>query len=261
MPSISFDRAASYYNATRAFPPGAAEQIAQSLASRLPAQSHLLEIGVGTGRIALPLMRCGLRLTGVDISINMMAQLKKVHLKDRKGINLVLADATSAPFPSGVFNGVVGVHVLHLIPGWLQALQEARRVLKPGGHILLGGDGHPTDLPFHQLRRQLWAYLGARGVKETRYVSHDFAEVKAALQEMGASSSEWIAAEWEETYTLAELLDLFEKRIWSSTWDVPDDLYAAGIRRLRRWAARKFADLNEPQRMPGRFSWLEFSFP
>jgi ubiquinone/menaquinone biosynthesis C-methylase UbiE len=55
--SINFDRAASYYDETRGFPAGVEEQVGAFIAQsvNLDANSRVLEVGVGTGRIALPL--------------------------------------------------------------------------------------------------------------------------------------------------------------------------------------------------------------
>jgi ubiquinone/menaquinone biosynthesis C-methylase UbiE len=74
MSAISFDRAAEYYDQTRALPDALMEELVRILLSELPA-GRCLEIGIGTGRIALPLMRRGVEIYGVDISIAMLRML------------------------------------------------------------------------------------------------------------------------------------------------------------------------------------------
>src|SRR5579859_1265503 len=78
MSSISFDPVAHAYDHTRGYPPGVEQSIVASLEriARATAQSAFLEIGVGTGRIALPLASLGHDYTGIDISEKMLAQLE-----------------------------------------------------------------------------------------------------------------------------------------------------------------------------------------
>src|SRR5258708_22817299 len=77
MPSLSFDPVAHVYDATRGYPTGVAQQIAQSIADAVKATPHtkFLEVGIGTGRIAFPLASRGHMYTGVDISERMVEQL------------------------------------------------------------------------------------------------------------------------------------------------------------------------------------------
>ena len=55
---------------------------------------------------------------------------------------LAQADATRLPFAAGTFGSVLAVHVLHLIPDWRVAVDEAVRVLRPGGALVAS---FPTD--------------------------------------------------------------------------------------------------------------------
>ncbi len=68
-PLISFDRAVDYYDQTRGFPPGVAEQVAGTAAGMLAPNSAVIEVGIGTGRIAKPLAAMGYKIFGLDISI------------------------------------------------------------------------------------------------------------------------------------------------------------------------------------------------
>ena len=67
--NVVFDRAAGYYDQTRSLPPHEAAQLADALWQVLgvTAATHVLEIGIGTGRIAGPLVQRGLTMTGVDL--------------------------------------------------------------------------------------------------------------------------------------------------------------------------------------------------
>ncbi len=74
--SVSFDRAAEYYDRTRALPPELAARQTEMLAGALAGRSRVLEIGVGTGRIALPLWQSGVPVVGLDLSAPMLHRLR-----------------------------------------------------------------------------------------------------------------------------------------------------------------------------------------
>ena len=71
MPSVSFDRAAEYYDATRSLPPAVTESTISALVTLLRGR-RVLEFGAGTGRFSVPLQRAGVALTPVDISRRML---------------------------------------------------------------------------------------------------------------------------------------------------------------------------------------------
>ncbi len=80
--SVSFDRAAAFYDATRLTAFEGIEDAIAVLDAHLPEGGTTLEIGVGTGALALPLARVGRRVVGVDLSGAMLAKLVE---KDRRG--------------------------------------------------------------------------------------------------------------------------------------------------------------------------------
>src|SRR5438270_4345647 len=73
--SISFEQAAGYYDQTRVSSPELDLAISSLLAPELEPRGLCLEIGVGTGRIALPLSRAGVRMVGIDLSPAMLSRL------------------------------------------------------------------------------------------------------------------------------------------------------------------------------------------
>jgi hypothetical protein len=73
--SVNFDRAAEYYDVTRALPDEAMAKLLGVLAPELAARQPCLEIGVGTGRIALPLHGQGIAMAGADIAEAMLRRL------------------------------------------------------------------------------------------------------------------------------------------------------------------------------------------
>src|SRR5262245_36855806 len=100
----NFDRAAEYYDETRGFPPGVDAKVAAWIAETvgLSPESRLLEVGVGTGRIAVPLAAHVGQIVGVDIARAMMA---RIHQKSpAKPIDLAEADAQHLPFAANSFD-------------------------------------------------------------------------------------------------------------------------------------------------------------
>ena len=70
----SFDRIAAVYDATRQLPADIEESIVAGIARHTGASAatRFLEVGVGTGRIALPLVRRGHHLCGIDSATAMI---------------------------------------------------------------------------------------------------------------------------------------------------------------------------------------------
>lgn len=114
----------------------------------------LLDVGCGTGALlaaaqAVP----GVRAVGADFSPEMLAVAHARLGPDPRGpVALVAADALALPFGDGAFDAVVSNSVLHFLPDPPAALTEWRRVLRPGGRLVVtdwcadGLTGRATDL-------------------------------------------------------------------------------------------------------------------
>src|SRR5215211_5157710 len=159
MPGVSFDRAAEYYDATRGYRDGSAERIRDAIVAHTGAgpSTRWLELGVGTGRIALPFIRAGYDYTGVDISQAMMDRLAGKLAQDPSRptyrFELRHGDITELPFEDSTFDIIIMLHVLHLVADWQAVLREARRALRPNGWLLLGYDDGPSeDAPIDTVR-------------------------------------------------------------------------------------------------------------
>ena len=87
-----------------------------------------LEIGVGTGRFASPL---GIQF-GVDPSKNMLKIAKQ------RGINVRLGFGELLPFRNGFFDYVAIINTLCFVRNTKKVLEEARRVLKKKGKLIIG---------------------------------------------------------------------------------------------------------------------------
>ena len=105
---------------------------------RIPvdAGERLLDVGCGTGLLLARLVgRSPFReLTGVDLSPGMVAQARR---RLPGSVRLLAGDAGALPFPPGSFDVVVSASSFHYWPAPARGLEEARRVLRPGGHLIL----------------------------------------------------------------------------------------------------------------------------
>lgn len=99
---------------------------------------HILEVGVGTG-IALPRYKPEHRITGVDLSPDMLTRARK-RVADRSLTNidgLQEMDASALDFPDRSFDAAVAMFLITVVPDPDKVLAEAVRVVKPGGRIVL----------------------------------------------------------------------------------------------------------------------------
>ena len=235
--SISFDRVANIYDATRGLPPQVSEQITDCILRLVAAtpETKFLEPGIGTGRIALPILQRGYSYTGVDISEKMLDELRHKLGDESSRLTLIQTDATSLPFSDDSFDVALTVHLLHLIPAWREVLAELRRVLKPDGLYLYCHDnaGPSARKNFDQQ----WETILARyGVKLAKYGAASNEEVIQVLQEQGAQLETVIAAQWQYERTVGELLESYAGRIYSTSWQIPEGVFSAVIQDLKDWS-------------------------
>lgn len=102
---------------------------------------RILDAGCGTGPLAAELRARGAVMTGLDGSAAML-EIARRRLGD--DVPLHLADlAQPLPFADATFDDVVASLVLHYLEDWDAPLAELRRVLRPGGRLILSVN-HPT---------------------------------------------------------------------------------------------------------------------
>jgi phosphatidylethanolamine/phosphatidyl-N-methylethanolamine N-methyltransferase len=99
---------------------------------------RVLEVGVGTG-ISLPQYRRELRITGIDLSPEMLAKARE--RVERHGLDNVEAllemDAANMTIEDASFDVVVAMYVLTAVPDPAAVMRECERVCRPGGEVLV----------------------------------------------------------------------------------------------------------------------------
>jgi SAM-dependent methyltransferase len=123
-----FEESAQKYDAWFDRNPWAYESEVLALKQFLAPQVRGLEIGVGTGRFAVPL--------GIEFGVEPAKSM--ADMARQRGIRVIRAVAEALPFRPDTFDLVLMVTVLCFLRDPFLALTEATRVLKPGGQILIG---------------------------------------------------------------------------------------------------------------------------
>jgi SAM-dependent methyltransferase len=261
MSAGAFDTAAASFDAARGFPAGVGEQVAQSAAAWIGQGARVLEVGVGTGRIARPLLALGVRVVGLDLARQMMEQLRATLPAGQPAPGLVQGDANCLPVAANAFDAVVSVHVLQLLADWSEAVSEVRRVLRPGGVFLNGYEWRPPDSPGARLMDRWRFILAAAGGPALAAGARDFGDLTAELAHSGAACDEQTVGQWSTTRTLRRQLETIEHRTGSVGSDQTKAVLVESLAQLRLWAAAEFGALDEPQRVPHRFVWQRFAWP
>jgi ubiquinone/menaquinone biosynthesis C-methylase UbiE len=113
----------------------------------------VLDIGTGSGRLAIELAKvrgCRFEITGLDISENMLLKAREnamgAGVEDQ--IDLVLATASNLPFPAKSFDLVISYASLHHWFEPVSVFNEAQRVAKENGTILIRDNQRVYGNPF-----------------------------------------------------------------------------------------------------------------
>ncbi len=162
------------------------------------ARGDVLEIAVGTG-LNLPFYPDDVRLTGVDLSPAMINLARRRAADLGREVDLREADASVLPFGDASFDTVVCTLGLCTIPDERAAIDQARRVLRPGGRLLLldhVGSTWPPIWGFQWLLEQVTARTASEYqtrrplplVRRARFVIEESERSKAGVVERVAAT-------------------------------------------------------------------------
>ena len=220
---LSFDRIATIYDETRRLAPRTMARLLAVLVDELQGKK-VLEVGVGTGRFAVPLQKSGMSVVGVDISRRMVEFGLAKGLRD-----VVFADGARLPFVSRSFDVATTNHVLHLIPDWRDAFAEIARVTRESYFTVIErseGDGSILR-EYDTLVRDAghrWNHPGFHERDLPGLVKPDIVMPVGPFRESIPANS---------------ILEELAGRAYSSQWEVPEAIHLAAMQKLRAsWAGK-----------------------
>lgn len=241
---LSFDRVASDYERTRSLPVEVGLSVGGYIADVVK-DGWILDAGCGTGRFTRPLSQRYSEVVGVDVSREMLTELRR----QRNGLPnplLLTGDLRSLPFLDGQFAAVLTVHVLHLITEWQDALTEMWRILAPDGLLLIGYEDRSQSAvrDFYMTEGRRRGLLPEHpGARNTEGVIVPFLKDRFTITEHEKVS----LPRWQWTYqaSVAGMLADLDRRLYSSQWQIPESAHADIMAATRANAKRVFGTIDE----------------
>lgn len=114
-----------------------AEARGLAFAERLPRHGRTLEVGCGTGGLLVAAARTGRSVVGVDVASRWLVVARRRLADHGLKVGLAAAEAERLPWPDATFDCVAADSLLEHLDDPSRALREWRRVLRPGGSLVL----------------------------------------------------------------------------------------------------------------------------
>ena len=162
--------------------------------AHLASGERVLDIGTGTGNLALRCLAYDVQVIGLDPSELMLRKAQeKVGNNPRVAFHQVREPFLHIPYPESAFDAVVSTYAYHHIPHRQRAtsVREMVRVLKPGGRWVLG------DLVFENEKAESRALLEHHWLEREYYPRIDelrdvFAEIGMELKARQFTPVTWV---------------------------------------------------------------------
>lgn len=225
--ATQFDRISHIYDETR-------EPLKKSAVDKIKnvflrdGCSSIIEVGVGTGRVAKPLQEMGFEIVGLDISKGMLLKARE------KGVlRLVLADAGYLPMEEKSFDAAILAHVLQIFENPGEVFGKIFGVVKKDVVALIRkrDDTLADDSSGNSVMKQFFAQVSAK-MGYTLPV-HDWRRKETEfLAAVPPHELVTVQDEVIET-TVGERLSLFEKRAFRYSLDIPDEVLHKIVKEAR----------------------------
>lgn len=176
--SAAFSRGAAAYDARAGVQARVRAQVLALADQAAPAARRALDVGCGTGRLLADLgaARPGLRAAGVDLALGMCRAARAAAPR----AVVAAGDAEALPFPEGAFDLVATSSTFQWLQTLEPALGECRRVLAPGGRLVLALFGERT---LRELKESWRAAAGGAPDRTHRFFTSG--DVARALEAAG----------------------------------------------------------------------------
>lgn len=243
---LSFDAIANQFDSQRGLPRAALKAWMDLIEAFADGRSmQIIEPGIGTGRIALPLAAAGHNITGTDISLPMLTACadssKSLDISDR--VHLIQSDATNLPFFDQEFDLGIVAQLLYLVPDWPSVLDDLARVVKPGGFVI-----HLTEPTTESAELSLWSATWRQMIEATGYRHTELSptddDVHAEFLRRWPDVQVRELASWTFGQSVSEATDSYANRLRPLYTTVPDDAFNRAVTDFLAWAREAFPNGN-----------------
>jgi SAM-dependent methyltransferase len=253
----AYDAVAPSFDRDRALPEGVAEAIRASVLDAVDrAQPRLLDLGAGTGRIGWPFVAAGDDYVGADLSLGMLRAFRGRAEAARHVPQLVQADGHRLPFGGASFDAVMLIQVFGGMQGWREFIDEARRVLRAGGALIVGRGVGPADGVDGRMKERLDAILTEIGIAPRAKNPRD--DVQRWLGGRAQDAKRIVATAWTAPRSPRRFLERHRGAARFAT--LPDSVKDEALQRLGRWAHATFGSLDAETREQFEFELQVFKF-
>lgn len=227
-----------------------------AVAAELQPGVSILDIGAGTGRVAIALAKLGCDVIALEPALGMVQALRAKS--GATPMRVIAAEGAQLPLLAARFDVVVIARVLYLTPDWRGVLREAYRVIAPGGRLLhewANGDPNEEWVQMREKARTLFEQAGVDSPFHPGVRSE--VEVDEYITALGFIHSANLAIGPGPSLTLTEFLRRLVDGEFSYIWNVPKEVQEQCLPRLKSWAERTF-DLEHPISIPRELRWTVY---
>lgn len=186
------------------------KSILSQVASFLEKEQKILDVGCGYGRVAIPLLKKGYDVHGIDLSRRLIGDLKMQYSSEEINHRFKVADMCDLPFKNNSFDVVIclwsAFDSLLFRKEQLTALKEMRRILRKGGFAFIEGftymEPTPEDVKSRNVRghgNRIRRDYSHNGLEYFHY-NHDVESMRKILVQSGVKdfsvTEEWFG--WRE---------------------------------------------------------------
>ena len=229
--------------------------IARDLGSRgdLPREARVLDVGAGTGRVAIAFAAIGYKTVALDPAPAMLNELR-CKAPDNK-IQAVAGEGARLPFAKAYFDAVILARVLYLMADWQTVLQQAYDVLRPGGCLFHEWGNGEADEEWVQIREKARLLLESAGVNNPFHPgARSEAQIDDFLVALGLDHKHDLRIGPGPGTTLLDFVEKIVSGELSYIWNVPKHVRESCLPQLRKWSENTF-DLKQSVPMPKDLRW------
>jgi ubiquinone/menaquinone biosynthesis C-methylase UbiE len=253
----AYDATAACFERQRPLPDEIARSIRDTVLTVLGAISRprVLDLGAGTGRIGWPFVAAGDDYVGADLSGGML----RVFADRRPGgkwAMLVQADGCVLPFEAAAFDAVLLIAVFGGLADARPLADDARRVLRPRGTLIIGRAAPPDDGIDERLKQRLDLSLDEWAPRARRRNAYD--DAASYLASTARATTRLVAASWSVERSPRAFLERHARGARFSR--LPLAVREGALRALADWAETEFGTLDAVFPETQRFEMQLFRF-